>query len=60
MERPGGLTVRVDARRVSQNSVPEGWDGDLAAVLTSYLFRVFEESAADRVRRVPLSDFAFR
>ena len=33
------------ALRVSQGSVPEGWDGDLAAVLTSYLFRVFEESA---------------
>ena len=34
----------IDALRVSQGSVPEGWDGDLAAVLTSYLFRVFEES----------------
>lgn len=78
MERPGGLTVRLDALiwlgliaaaaglrlarldalpltfdestraldalRVSRNSVPEGWDGDLAAALTSYLFRAFEES----------------
>ncbi len=32
-----------DALRVSQDSVPEGWNGDLAAVVTSYLFRLFEE-----------------
>ena len=32
-----------DALRVSQNSVPEGWSGDFAGALTSYLFRVFEE-----------------
>src|SRR3972149_2065655 len=33
-----------DALRVSQDSVPDGWNGDLAAVLTSYLFRAFGES----------------
>jgi hypothetical protein len=34
----------LDALRVSQDSVPEGWNGDLAAVVTSYLFRAFEGS----------------
>ena len=34
----------LDALRVSQNNVPEGWNGDLAAVVTSYLFRAFEGS----------------
>ena len=34
----------LDALRVSQGSVPEGWNGDLAAVVTSYLFRAFEGS----------------
>ncbi|MCH7578428.1 MAG: hypothetical protein IH822_11700, partial [Chloroflexi bacterium] len=34
----------LEALRVSQGSVPEGWNGDLAAVVTSYLFRAFEES----------------
>lgn len=33
-----------DALRVSQNSVPESWNGDLAAALTSYLFRIFGDS----------------
>lgn len=33
-----------DALRVSQNSVPEGWSGDLAIAVTSYLFRIFGES----------------
>ena len=33
-----------DALRVSQNSVPDGWSGDLAASLTSYLFRLFDDS----------------
>ncbi|MFQ5880220.1 MAG: glycosyltransferase family 39 protein [Dehalococcoidia bacterium] len=33
-----------DALRVSQNSVPEGWSGDLAAAITSYLFRIFGDS----------------
>jgi hypothetical protein len=33
-----------DALRVSHNSVPEGWRGDLAAALTSYLFRLFDDS----------------
>jgi 4-amino-4-deoxy-L-arabinose transferase-like glycosyltransferase len=32
-----------DALRVSQDTVPEGWGGDLTAALTSYLFRVFGE-----------------
>ena len=35
----------LEALRVSQGNVPEGWSGDLAAVLTSYLFRIFGESA---------------
>jgi hypothetical protein len=39
-----------DALRVSQNSVPEGWSGDLSAALTSYLFRVVGDS--DFVARV--------
>ncbi len=33
-----------DTLRVSHNSVPEGWHGDLAAALTSHLFRLFGES----------------
>ena len=33
-----------DSLRVSHNSVPEGWRGDLAAALTSYLFRIFGDS----------------
>jgi hypothetical protein len=33
-----------DALRVSRNSVPEGWSGDLAAALTSYLFRIVDGS----------------
>ena len=33
-----------DALRVSRNAVPDGWTGDLAAALTSYLFRVLDDS----------------
>jgi uncharacterized protein (TIGR03663 family) len=33
-----------EALRVSQNSVPEGWRGDLAGAAASYLFRLFGES----------------
>jgi 4-amino-4-deoxy-L-arabinose transferase-like glycosyltransferase len=33
-----------EALRVSQNSVPAGWDGDLTAAATSYLLRAFEET----------------
>jgi 4-amino-4-deoxy-L-arabinose transferase-like glycosyltransferase len=32
-----------DALRASQNAVPEGWNGDLTAAVTSYLFRIFGE-----------------
>jgi hypothetical protein len=35
-----------DALRVSENTIPEGWSGDLTAALTSYLFRLFGESEA--------------
>lgn len=34
----------LDALRVSQGAVPEGWSGDMAAALTSYVFRLFDES----------------
>ncbi|MBI2912649.1 MAG: glycosyltransferase family 39 protein [Chloroflexi bacterium] len=34
----------LDAARVAGGAVPDGWSGDLAAALTSYLFRVFGES----------------
>ncbi len=33
-----------DALRASEDAVPEGWSGDLATALTSYLFRVFGDS----------------
>ena len=33
-----------DSLRVSHNSVPDGWNGGLAAALTSYLFRIFGDS----------------
>jgi 4-amino-4-deoxy-L-arabinose transferase-like glycosyltransferase len=33
-----------DALRASQGFVPEGWNGDLTAVVISYLFRIFGES----------------
>ncbi len=33
-----------DALRVSQNAVPDGWSGDLAAALTSYLFRALGDT----------------
>ena len=33
-----------DAFRVSHNAVPDGWRGDLAAALTSYLFRAFGDT----------------
>lgn len=35
----------LEALQVSQNSVPAGWDGDITAAATSYLFRAFEETA---------------
>lgn len=34
----------LDVLLVSNNNVPAGWDGDLSAVATSYLFRVFEDT----------------
>jgi len=34
----------LDAARVADGTVPAGWSGDLAAALTSYLFRIFGES----------------
>jgi len=33
-----------DALRVSRNAVPDGWSGDLAAALTSYLFRALGDT----------------
>ncbi|MDO8612117.1 MAG: glycosyltransferase family 39 protein, partial [Dehalococcoidia bacterium] len=33
-----------DALRVSQNAVPDGWSGDLAAALMSYLFRALGDT----------------
>lgn len=33
-----------DALLVSNNNVPAGWDGDLSAVATSYLFRACEDT----------------
>jgi hypothetical protein len=33
-----------DALRVSHNAVPDGWRGDLAGALTSYLFRALGET----------------
>src|SRR3990172_3646585 len=33
-----------DALRVSHNAVPDGWRGDLAGALTSYLFRALGDT----------------
>lgn len=36
----------LDAALVSRGGAPEGWTGDLAGAVTSYLFRIFGESEA--------------